>query len=47
MLIVDMVVSIDLMEYTDRLAAKQCHWWLITSWMIFSVEELEKPEATS
>ena len=31
----------------DRLAAKQCHWWLITSWIILSVEELEKPEATS
>ena len=47
MLIVDMVGSVGLMEQTDRLAAKQCHWWLITSWMILSVEELEKPEATS
>ena len=31
----------------DRLAAKHCHWWLITSRMILSVEVLEKPEATA
>ena len=44
---VDMICSVELMEQTDRLAAKQCHWWLIASWIILSVEELEKPEAVS
>ena len=44
---VDMVGSLELMERQIDWQQNKCHWWLIESLIILSVEELEQSETTN